>query len=276
MQPAATTKELLVVKIGGAAGVSHTEICADVAALHRAGQPLVLVHGGSDMATQLGAQLGHPAAFVTTASGHSSRYTDARTLEIFLMATALLNRQLCARLNALGVSAVGLSGIDGGLLLADRKAVLQVVTDGKRRVLRDDHTGSIKQVRAQLLSCLLRAGHLPVIAPVAISDDGTPLNVDGDRAAAHLAIALGAPTLIVLSNVPGLLRDVHDERSLICQLPAAELQHAQDTLAHGRMKRKLLAAREALAGGIVRVKIADGRNTAPLSAALNGAGTTIS
>ena len=89
MQPAATTKELLVVKIGGAAGVAHTEICADVAALHRAGQPLVLVHGGSDMATQLGAQLGHPAAFVTTASGHSSRYTDARTLEIFLMATAL-------------------------------------------------------------------------------------------------------------------------------------------------------------------------------------------
>ena len=201
MQPAATTKELLVVKIGGAAGVAHTEICADVAALHRAGQPLVLVHGGSDMATQLGVQLGHPAAFVTTASGHSSRYTDARTLEIFLMATALLNRQLCARLNALGVSAVGLSGIDGGLLLADRKAVLQVVTDGKRRVLRDDHTGSIKQVRAQLLSCLLQAGHLPVIAPVAISDDGTPLNVDGDRAAAHLAIALGAPTLIVLSTM---------------------------------------------------------------------------
>ena len=111
MQPAATTKELLVVKIGGAAGVAHTEICADVAALHRAGQPLVLVHGGSDMATQLGAQLGHPAAFVTTASGHSSRYTDARTLEIFLMATALLNRQLCARLNALGVSAVAIKKI---------------------------------------------------------------------------------------------------------------------------------------------------------------------
>ena len=146
MQTAATTETLVVVKIGGAAGVAREEICADVAALQRAGQLLLLVHGGSDMATQLGAQLGHPAQFVTTASGHSSRYTDARTLEIFLMATALLNRQLCARLNALGCSAVGLSGIDGGLLLADRKTVLQVVANGKRKVLRDDHTGSIKQV----------------------------------------------------------------------------------------------------------------------------------
>ncbi len=276
MQTAATTKTLVVVKIGGAAGVAREEICADVAALQRAGHLLLLVHGGSDMATQLGAQLGHPAQFVTTASGHSSRYTDARTLEIFLMATALLNRQLCARLNALGCSAVGLSGIDGGLLLADRKAVLQVVANGKRKVLRDDHTGSIKQVRAELLVSLLQAGHLPVIAPVAIADDGTPLNVDGDRAAAQLAVALGAPTLIVLSNVPGLLRDVHSEQSLISRLPAAELQHAQDALAHGRMKRKLLAAREALDGGVTRVTIADGRCAAPLSAALNGAGTTIS
>ena len=276
MQTAATTKTLVVVKIGGAAGVARDAICADVAALQRAGQLLLLVHGGSDMATQLGAQLGHPAQFVTTASGHSSRYTDARTLEIFLMATALLNRQLCARLNALGCSAVGLSGIDGGLLLADRKAVLQVVANGKRKVLRDDHTGSIKQVRAELLVSLLQAGHLPVIAPVAIAADGTPLNVDGDRAAAQLAVALGAPTLIVLSNVPGLLRDVQSEQSLISRLPAAELQHAQDALAHGRMKRKLLAAREALDGGVTRVTIADGRCAAPLSAALNGAGTTIS
>ena len=276
MQTAATTKTLVVVKIGGAAGVAREEICADVAALQRAGRLLLLVHGGSDMATQLGAQLGHPAQFVTTASGHSSRYTDARTLEIFLMATALLNRQLCARLNALGCSAVGLSGIDGRLLLADRKAVLQVVANGKRKVLRDDHTGSITQVRAELLVSLLQAGHLPVIAPVAIAADGTPLNVDGDRAAAQLAVALGAPTLIVLSNVPGLLRDVHSEQSLISRLPAAELQHAQDALAHGRMKRKLLAAREALDGGVTRVTIADGRCAAPLSAALNGAGTTIS
>lgn len=266
---------MIVIKIGGAEGVGLDAICNDIAAQVQAGQPPVIVHGGSAMASELGEQLGHPPRFVTTASGHTSRYTDRRTLDIFLMATALLNRQLVAQLQALGVNAAGLSGLDGGLLQANRKAVLRIVENGKRKILRGDYTGKITAVRAAILHALLDIGITPVIAPVAISPAGEPLNVDGDRAAAEIAAALAAKQLLILTNVPGLLRNFPDEGSRIDQLPRAELGHALETLAQGRMKRKLIAAQEALAGGVPQVTLADGRVEHPISAALRGEGTVI-
>ncbi|MBI2773813.1 MAG: hypothetical protein HYX56_04895 [Chloroflexi bacterium] len=92
---------------------------------------------------------------------------------------------------------------------------------------------------------------MPVVAPLAITADGDALNVDGDRAAARIAVALGARELIVLTNVPGLLRDLGDPRSIV---PAASLAEA-DALAQGRMKKKVLAAREALEAGVSEVWI---------------------
>ncbi len=266
---------MFVIKIGGAAGVAPEGITADIAAHVRAGEKLLIVHGGSALATELGEQLGYPPRFVTSVSGHSSRYTDRRTLEIFLMATALLNRKLVAQLQALGVNAAGLSVLDGQLLLAERKATLRIVENGKRKILRDDYTGRIQQVNLEPLRAMLDSGLTPVIAPVAISAAGEPLNVDGDRAAAQLAAALGAKHLLILSNVPGLLRNIADESSCIAHLPAAELENAIEELARGRMKRKLIGAREALQGGVMRVILADGRTEQPVTRALQGEGTAI-
>jgi acetylglutamate/LysW-gamma-L-alpha-aminoadipate kinase len=236
---------------------------------------LVIVHGGSRLATELGEQLGYPPRFVTSVSGHTSRYTDQRTLEIFMMATALLNRKLVAHLQTLGVNAAGLSGLDGQLLLAERKATLRIVENGKRKILRDDYTGRIQKVNPAPLCALLDSGLTPVIAPVAVSATGEPLNVDGDRAAAQLAAALGANRLLILSNVPGLLHDVADESSRIPRLHAADLQNAIGTIAQGRMKRKLIGALEALQGGVSQVIIADGRVAQPIARALQGQGTLI-
>ncbi|HJO33442.1 MAG TPA: [LysW]-aminoadipate kinase [Anaerolineales bacterium] len=266
---------MFVVKIGGAADMDAEGITADIAAHARAGEKLIIVHGGSALATELGEKLGYPPRFVTSVSGHSSRYTDRRTLEIFLMATALLNRQLVAQLQTVGVNAAGLSGLDGQLLLAERKATLRIVENGKRKILRDDYTGRIQQVNLEPLRAMLDFGLTPVIAPVAISAAGEPLNVDGDRAAAQLAAALGAKHLLILSNVPGLLRNVADESSCIAHLPAAELENAIEELARGRMKRKLIGAREALQGGVTRVVLADGRKEKPVTRALQGEGTVI-
>ncbi len=267
---------MLVVKIGGAEGIGIESVCADVAKLVANGEQVVVVHGGSALATKLGEDLGYPPRFVTSVSGHSSRYTDKRTLEIFLMATGLLNRQIVAELQRLGVNASGMSGIDGKTLQAKRKAAIRIVENGKRKILRDDYTGSIQAVDSTTLQALLDAGLTPVVAPIAISEEQDPLNVDGDRAAASIAGALKSDDLMILTNVPGLLRDFPNEDSRIANLPAAELEDALENIAQGRMKRKVLAAKEALDGGVKRVILSDARVEEPISNGLAGNGTTIS
>ena len=176
---------MIVVKVGGGAGMDYDALCADAAELWRAGQRLVLVHGGSDETNKLAEQLGHPPRFVTSPSGYTSRYTDRATLEIFVMAVAgKVNKLLVERLQRLGVGAVGLAGIDGRVLAGQRKATIRVVEDGKQKILRDDWTGTVERVNGGLLRLLLEAGYLPVVAPLASSYAGEAVNVDGDRAAA--------------------------------------------------------------------------------------------
>ena len=277
-QPAkffASQAATIVVKLGGTEGVDFSAICRDVAGLLAEGARLVLVHGGSAEANALGEALGHPPRFVTSPSGYTSRYTDRRTLEIFVMAVnGKVNTMLVEQLQTLGVNAFGLSGLDGGVLRAKRKAAIRIIENGKKKMLRDDYTGKIEGVNADLLETLLAAGVVPVIAPLAVSEKGEALNVDADRAAAEIAAALRAETLILLTAAPGLMRNFPDEGTLISRLAAAELESAL-AYAQGRMKKKVLGAGEALKGGVGRVIIADGRVENPVAAALSGQGTVI-
>ncbi len=265
---------MFVAKIGGAAGVDYGALCTDLAARVARGERWVLVHGGSAATDDLAAQLGHPQRTITAPSGHVSRYTDATTLEIFAMATARLNRALVARLQGLGVNALGLAGIDGALLTAARKTAVRSVENGRVRIVHDDWTGTPTAVNGALLNLLLDAGYLPVIAPLALGAGGAMLNVDADRAAALVAGELQADALLLLSNVAGLLHSFPDPSSLIPTLDAADLDAAL-VMAGGRMKKKVLAAREAVGLGVARVVIGDGRAGQPLTAALAGAGTQI-
>lgn len=266
---------MIVVKVGGGAGIAYDALCADLATLTRAGQRLVLVHGGSHETNTLAERLGHPPRFVTSPSGYTSRYTDRLTLELFLMATAgKVNKVIVERLQQLGVNAVGLAGLDGRLLEGQRKAVIRIIEDGKQKVLRDDWTGTIEKVNTDLLNLLLNAGFLPVIAPIAASSAGEALNVDGDRAAAAIAAALGADTLVLLTNVPGLLRAFPDESTLVRHIPRADVEEYLP-LAQGRMKKKILGASEALTQGVGRVILSDARVAEPVSRALAGEGTVI-
>jgi acetylglutamate/LysW-gamma-L-alpha-aminoadipate kinase len=212
---------------------------------------------------------------VESVSGYTSRYTDRETLEIFNMVYAgKMNKMMVEKLQKLGVNAIGLSGMDGRLLEGRRKSVLKIVEAGKKKILRGDHSGIIERVNVKLLRMLLNSGYKPVLTPPAISYEGTAINVDGDRVAAELAKALKADKLIILSNVPGLLLRVEDESSLIKRIPADEIEH-YFRYAQGRMKKKLLAAKEALEGGVGVVILADGRVKQPITKAFQGAGTWV-
>ena len=269
------SQSIIVVKLGGTEGVDFSAICADAAELLKQGKRLVFVHGGSAEANALGDSLGTPPKMIISPSGYTSRYTDRKTLEIFLMAVnGKVNSLLTEQLQILGVNAFGLCGLDGRLMQAARKDSIQSVENGKRKMIRDDYTGKIVNVNSGLLMLFLNAGYLPVIAPVALSEKGEALNVDADRAAAMVASALNAETLILLTAVSGLMKNFPDESTLIRQLPKSQLLAASEA-AQGRMKKKVLGAREALRGGVSRVVIADGRIQNPISSALAGNGTVI-
>ncbi len=269
---------MIVIKVGGGAGVDLDTVCSDVAALVQSGQQVVLVHGTSDAANDLAERMGVPARTIQSPSGYVSRYTDPETLEVYTMAAAgKVNKNLVTRLQALGVNAIGLSGVDGRLMGAKRKDAVRAIdpATGKQRIIRDDYTGKIEQINGALLRLLLDAGYTPVIAPLALGAECEKLNVDGDRAAAMVAGAISADTLVILSNVPGLLANFPDESSLIRNLGRTEMTRAID-MAGGRMKKKVLAAQEALEIGVNRIVLADSRRPAPIRAALDGEGTVIS
>ncbi len=263
-------KKITVVKIGGTEGVNFSNICENVARLWAEGVALILVHGGSAEANALGTDLNLPPHFITSPSGHVSRYTDLKTMEIFIMAVnGTVNTRLVADLQQKGVNAFGLAGLDGGLIRASRKEAIQSVENGKRRIIRDDYSGKIVSVETSLLQLLLSGGMVPVIAPIALGQNGEPLNVDADRAAAEVAAAMSAETLILLTAVPGLMKKFPDVNTLIRNIERKDLEQMQ-TYAEGRMKKKVLGAQEALEKGVRNVLIADGSGKDPIDNALAG------
>lgn len=265
---------LYVIKIGGGAGIDMTLAAADIVELLAEHHQIVLIHGCSEAADALGEALGTPPRYVTSIAGVRSRYTNAAALRVFLLAAQGVNAELVATLQRAGVAALGLRGIDGALLRGPRKDVLRIIENGRQRVLRGDFTGRVERVNVELLKLLLAQGYTPVIAPLALADSGEIVNVDGDRAAAAVASALGAAILIVLSNVPGVLTDTGDGRLLVQHICAEEVQGYEHRVTGG-MRRKLLSAREALHGSVQRVILADGRVEHPVRAALAEKGTVI-
>lgn len=266
---------LHVLKIGGGAGIDPVQTLANVAERVRGGERWIVVHGASDAANILGEQMGVPPQMITTPGGHSSRYTNPQTLEIYCAAAGLVNTRVTAVLGYFGMQAAGLSGVS--VLRAERKTAIRGLVNGRQVLIRDDYSGTLQSLNdaaIQTLSALLQTGVIPVISPVALGFDGERLNVDGDLVAALIAGGLHADALVILSNVPGLLRDVNAPDSLITGFAASELSHYAD-FAQGRMKKKLIAAERALEAGVNQIILADARVEKPLDAALAGAGTHI-
>ena len=266
---------MIVVKVGGGTSLNIDAVVEDIVALRANGTDLVLVHGGAQTTNAVAEALGHPAQFVTSETGHTSRRTDRRTLEIFEMVyCGQLNKMWVEKLQTKGVNAVGLFGLDGRVFEGARKDTLRIRVDGRRMVLRDDWTGTVEKVNVDLLKLLIGSGYFPVLTPPGASTAGEAINVDGDRAAAMVAGAFNATALVILTDQAGLLRKFPDESTLIAQIPKGQADRFME-FAEGRMKKKVLGAEEALKGGVSRVIIADGRIQNPISNALAGNGTVI-
>jgi acetylglutamate/LysW-gamma-L-alpha-aminoadipate kinase len=153
--------------------------------------------------------------------------------------------------------------------------VIRAIENGKPKVLRDDHAGTIEEIDITLVRLLLGAGYLPVLTPPAIAlGEGLPINVDGDKLALELAVALGAEALLFFSDTPGLLRDKDDEATLIGEIDAGDPQGAL-AVAQGRMVVKVEAALGAIQRGVGRVVFADARAAHPVQRALAGEGTVV-
>ena len=269
--------ETIVVKLGGSAGIDNNLTLDDLATLWP-GARIVFVHGANATLDEFMRSQGKEPPHVTSASGQVSRYTDYDTMDDMLAIYAgRVNKRLVEGLQARGVNAVGLSGLDGRIAQGKRKPNIRVVENGKPKVLRGDYAGSLRQIDTSLLTLLLDNGYLPVVTPPALSDEGEAINVDGDKLALQLALALQAQAMVLLSNTTGLLADVNDPDSLVSVVDVTSTESVEAAMiaAAGRMKKKVQAGIDAVNAGIPTVIFGDARIDSPVSSALAGHGTRV-
>ena len=265
---------MILIKIGGGKDININAIAKDIKILSRKEQ-IVIVHGASSTRDEIALKLGMPTRKIISPSGITSVYTDKNAIDIFLMTyCGLTNKRIIAAFQREGVNAVGLSGLDGRLWEAKRKNVVYSVENGRTKLIKDNLTGKVERINISLITLLCDNGYIPVICPPAISFDGEIVNTDNDTTIAVLAKALNIEKIIFLFEAPGLLKNFHEESSLIKRLKSNNIDAVMDS-AEGTMKKKLLGTKKILESGAKKVYFSDGRIEEPITSALNGKGTII-
>ncbi len=258
---------LLVIKMGGSIlqeGASQG-LVADLKEVAKTNK-VVLVHGGGVEVTEVASKLGKEQKFIVSPEGFRSRYTDKETIEIYTMVMAgKINKQIVLALQNQGINAVGITGLDAATLKAERKTKLIAVDErGRKKVIDGGYTGKITAVNSELINLLLEKGYVPIVTPIAVSQNCEPLNVDGDRTAAIIAGALKADRLIFLTNVQGLML----KGECVPKIAATEVKEVLSSIGQG-MSTKVHAALEALNQGVKEVLVTSGTGNEPISSALN-------
>ena len=244
--------KVVVVKYGGNAMLNEDlkkAVMEDIVLLNTIGIQVVLVHGGGPEINHMLERVGKESKFV-----NGLRYTDAETMEIVQMVlTGKLNKDIVGILLQQGGKAVGLSGVDSGLLRAKK-----IDKDGADL----GFVGDVTEVNPEIVRSLLDQGFIPVISTVALGEQGDDAryNINADTAAAKIAVALGAEKFVQLTNVPGVLRDVNNPDSLIKRIAreAVPSMIATGVISSG-MIPKIECCLTALKGGVPRTHIIDGR-----------------
>jgi acetylglutamate kinase len=263
--------EIIVIKLGGKILESEKllqPVLQDIVLLNLLGMKVVVVHGGGHEISEEMKRMGIKPKFV-----EGLRVTDETTMEILYEQLAgKLNKQMVLGINKIWFEskqrrkdehpvglAIGLTGMDGGLIRA-RKLIYKTTTSKGKEVEIDlGLVGEVERIDTGLIHSLLKAGKIPVIAPIGVDSEGRSLNLNADTVAAELAVSLKAKKLILLTDVPGVLRDPNNESSLISVLTVDE---AQKLIKEGVIKKgmipKIEACVRAIQGGVERCHILSG------------------
>jgi acetylglutamate kinase len=249
----------VVIKYGGHAMLDEAAkawTIKDTILLRYVGMKPVIVHGGGPEISAAMEKMGKEPKFI-----EGLRITDEETLDIVKMVlVGKINTEIVSKLNALGCKAVGISGKDGQLLLAKKKAPQKVVRGGVEKEVDLGWVGETEEVNPRLIEILTAQGYIPVIAPVGLTRNGDSLNLNADTVAGDIAHALRAKKLIILTDVPGVMEKLTEEETLIRELRASEIPSLiQRGIALGSMIPKLEACARAIKGGVEKAHIVDGR-----------------
>jgi len=251
-------RKTFVIKAGGElfedAASTHA-LVEQLSILHQVGIRIVLIHGGGPQSTRLAGDLGLETSMI-----EGRRVTSADTLKVSTMVlNGSINTQILAACRQQGLPAVGISGVDCGMIQASKRPPVEV----EGETVDYGFVGNIEAVDVSVLQAQLENGLMPVVSPLSAADDGTLLNINADTVAAELASALGAEKLILATGAPGILEDPEDLSSLVSYVDIAGLQELRD---NGSLKAgmlpKAVAIEAAIHGGVPRVhmisyKIAD-------------------
>ena len=247
-------KKIFVLKAGGEVFTSDEatrHLLEQVALLHQVGIRVVLVHGGGPQLTELADALGVPTQMVG-----GRRVTDKQTLDVTTMVlNGKINTRILAACRDLHLPAIGISGVDAGLIRAHKRPPVEV--EGYAGGPVDfGYVGDIDSVDTDVVRAQLDNGMVPVVSPLSADDSGTVLNINADTVAAVLATALGASKLILTMGAPGILEDQHNPSSLVSYLDLEDLQELRTngSLAEG-MLPKARAIEAAIKGGVPRVHL---------------------
>ena len=240
------TGKYVVAKYGGNAMTDpqlKKSVMQDILLLQLVGVKVILVHGGGPEISAMLKKLSIESHFE-----NGLRVTDDDTMEVVQMVLAgKVNKSLAADLSALGGRAVGLCGIDGGLIKVHQKSE------------KLGHVGEIDEINTKILDDLLDGGFIPVISSIGIDDDGNPYNINADTAAAKIAAALHAESMVVMSNINGVRRDKDDENSLISQMSLADAEELKKSgIIAGGMIPKVDCCTNAVKEGVKKVFIING------------------
>ncbi|MBI4344558.1 MAG: acetylglutamate kinase [Euryarchaeota archaeon] len=249
----------VVLKYGGHAMLDEEAMdwtIKDTILLKYVGMKPVVVHGGGPEISKAMEKMGKKPQFI-----EGLRVTDEETMDIVKMVlVGKINTEIVSRFNAVGGMGVGLSGKDGQLIMARKKAPQKVLRAGVEREVDLGLVGETEQINPKILEILTAQDYVPVIAPIGLTKDGKSLNLNADTVAGDVALALRAKKLIVLTDVPGVLRDLKDEGSLLRTIRSGEMDELlREGVIEGSMIPKLKACAKAVEGGVEKTHIIDGR-----------------
>jgi len=262
---------MIILKFGGGKDINVKGI---IEGLNKLDEKFLIVHGANYIRDKLFEDLGKEKKVLTSISGYSSVFSDEDMIDTIMMSYAgLVNQRIVELCQRNGINAIGLSGIDGGLIRGKRNSGIKINKGGKI-LLKRDFSGKPKEVNTDLLNLLLKNGYVPVISIPILDESGYAINSENDDILVTLKEAISADTIISFIEAPGFLKNKDDESSIINNISESDLGFWESAV-DGRMKRKILALRKLFEKGSCKVILSDGRVEDPISDALNGKGTVI-